>query len=651
MILKASRTLFPLLVLFLFLPAAGSAPNPEPKFQQLFTLLASGGAIDQVLNRSHWPRNDRVVSYLELELIFHPRFRTTTKHLKRFLKQWPGHPQENRVAVFLEARLLRTGTDQAVFSWFQRHPPRSVKGRIRYMRLLLDRHQQKPAWRLWRSLYRGGVRFAPGLQKQTRSFLERLTNQDHETRARVLLRRGQQAAFNQVLNHLPAKRRDYFKTLLAAHRAQKQFSKRVVELPPKDAADPELWWTRLEGLRRNGFLAKAMAQLLGPEGAYLTDGDRQRLRYRLGRDLLYWRGKAKQALQILRGNVREMGVKLQDSLWIAAWAAHRTGKDDQARRWFQELAKNAVTIRHRARGAYWAGRLATSKAKRKKWYRVAAGFPNTFYGLLAREITKGNLTPLADPPLRCSKFRDSRLKREINDLSLLKRVGRGYYNGGEIKRLAKRFSISLHDQLCLAQKLGAPDLAIRTAQTLDKQGERYWSGLYPVPDWVPMRGWKVDPSLIWAMVRQESLFYHRANSSAKAFGVMQLIPATARAESQAMALPQSNRFRLQVPRYNIAVGQSYMMRQLRDFNGDLILSLSAYNAGPGRGQRWLKRRMHEDPTTFIENIPITETRRYVKRILHGLAVYQLRIHGKISLSSAISRRPPGFILKEMGSSR
>ncbi len=115
------------------------------------------------------------------------------------------------------------------------------------------------------------------------------------------------------------------------------------------------------------------------------------------------------------------------------------------------------------------------------------------------------------------------------------------------------------------------------------------------------RLYKVDPSLIKAIIHIESDFDHRAVSRAGAQGLMQLMPGTAR------DLRVSDPFNA---RQNIDGGTRYFRSLLDSFNEDLVLSLAAYNAGPGLVAR----------TGGVPKIP--ETRRYIKKVLKRYKVYK-----------------------------
>ena len=603
-------------------------------FSPLFRTLESDGPIDAVLDRSKWPDNDRLASYLELELLTHPRYRATIPRLRRFLEQWPLHPQVNRVVGMLEWQLARHGGDDETFAWFEKHPPLSRTAKLRHLKLLLDRKQYQASWKIWQKLYQSGVEFDSDLWRRVKPIQGLITDADREDRARAFLWKNNRGFFRKIIEELPPDRRLYLQALSAAHNANRRFHTLIEQLAPRERKSSEVWYLRINGLRRHNFRDQAEKLLLGVEGGYLTDTHRQRLRFYLGRDHLVMR-KPERALRILEGNVREKGAVLEDSLWLAAWSAHQSGNRSKARRWFALLADKAANPWRRAQGAYWSAEVSGGRKARDRWLAKAARYPQTFYGLLAEEKRSGHLPFPKEPDLHCPRFKNADTRAWIADLKRLRQVGRSYYNGPEIEQLAERQNLSLTTQLCLAKELEAPDLAIRLAKKLDRKGQRFWSGLYPRPEWTPLPGWGLDPALAWGMVRQESLFYHRAESSADALGVMQLLPTTAEGEAKLIDLPESTRYRLQWPPYNMAVGQSYLMRQLQRFNGDLVLALAAYNAGPHRADTWQKTRPTTDPLTFIEKIPFTETRHYVKRVIHGMTVYRLLMYGKSGLGASL----------------
>lgn len=623
------------------LPAEASKQDDGSRFRRLFAILEGEGSISSLMDRSLWPNNDRLTSYLEFELLFHPRYISTAKRLSRFVKRWPNHPQIKKVRRFLEVRINENSTNSQALAWYDKNPPTLQKGRLRYMQLLLTASRKNEAREIWRKLYTQGVKFPRSLTKQIGNMAAKMSAADHEKRARYFLRVGDKKGLRSVVSLLPAEKKYYLLSLEAAKNAQATFHVFLKKLNKKNARSPELWVARINGLRRYNFLDKAKTHLLGKEGKYLSISDRQKQRFRLAK-MFALADKHNTAVKLLDLNIAEMGAKLEDSLWLGAWYSYNLGEKNKALKYFTLLANDSRSVYRRSQGAYWATKISNNAKEREILLQKAMAYPETFYGLLATEESKGYIPVLPEKKLECKPLSDPKQQADLQELQMFVDAGRSYYIGPEIVRLAKKHGLTMNDQLCMAEHFTATNHVIKSAKALQRKGEKYWSGLYPVPKWQPRWGWEVEPSLIWGMARQESLFFHRARSSANAYGLLQLMPATARQEAKQSGFPPSNPFRLRLPDYNLAVGQAYMKRMLQRFNGDLILALTAYNAGPSRADRWSSYRSKEDPLIFIENIPFSETRHYVKRVIQGWMIYQLRLYGAASLKSALGPNQPGI---------
>lgn len=127
---------------------------------------------------------------------------------------------------------------------------------------------------------------------------------------------------------------------------------------------------------------------------------------------------------------------------------------------------------------------------------------------------------------------------------------------------------------------------------------------------------KLDPWLAMAISRRESAFNPRAQSHAGAMGLMQLMPGTARKVALDEEQPAPSRDQVFDPQTNINLGSRYLSDMLGRFNGNRILALAAYNAGPGRIPQWLPAPGDTRPMdVWIESIPFRETREYVQAVL------------------------------------
>ncbi|MBK9964720.1 MAG: lytic transglycosylase domain-containing protein [Holophagales bacterium] len=134
----------------------------------------------------------------------------------------------------------------------------------------------------------------------------------------------------------------------------------------------------------------------------------------------------------------------------------------------------------------------------------------------------------------------------------------------------------------------------------------------------------LSPALVYGVIRQESLFQTAARSGAGATGLMQVMPGTGRYLLRQEK--RSGRPDLKDPEVNVRLGARYLAMMLREFDGDPIAALAGYNAGPGRPRRWRTQAPGLAEDEFLEAMPLSEPRDYVKRVLFFEAAYAA-LHG------------------------
>jgi soluble lytic murein transglycosylase len=128
----------------------------------------------------------------------------------------------------------------------------------------------------------------------------------------------------------------------------------------------------------------------------------------------------------------------------------------------------------------------------------------------------------------------------------------------------------------------------------------------------------VDPLLLASLSRRESLFEERARSPVGAYGLMQLMPATAR-QLAGRPMPTSE---LAIPDTNIDLGARYLAQLLKKYQGRLIPALAAYNGGPKAVARWETSNGTRSGDEYVELITYRETRKYVKAVLENYRIYR-----------------------------
>ena len=173
------------------------------------------------------------------------------------------------------------------------------------------------------------------------------------------------------------------------------------------------------------------------------------------------------------------------------------------------------------------------------------------------------------------------------------------------------------------------DRCINTSERT--KGEIDMAQRFPMPfhDSVLRRSQEIalDPAYVYGLIRQESRFIMDARSSVGASGLMQVMPATARWTAKKIGLTGFTTDQLHDRETNIAIGTAYLKLALDDFAGSMPLAAAAYNAGPGRPRNWRNGPLLE-AAIWAENVPFSETREYVKKVLSNTTNYAAVLSGQ-----------------------
>lgn len=146
----------------------------------------------------------------------------------------------------------------------------------------------------------------------------------------------------------------------------------------------------------------------------------------------------------------------------------------------------------------------------------------------------------------------------------------------------------------------------------------------------------LDAAYVYGLIRQESRFVMDAQSAVGASGLMQVMPATAKWTAKRIGLDY-RRDQIADRDMNLKLGTGYLKLVLDDFAGSQPLAAAAYNAGPSRSRRWREGPSLE-PAVWAENIPFSETRDYVKKVLSNAAYYAAMLGGEaVSLSARLGK--------------
>lgn len=390
---------------------------------------------------------------------------------------------------------------------------------------------------------------------------------------------------------------------------------------------------KLRELRRyrvRGAYSKSVTELKKKSVRKLLGGDtHMNVSLRLAQQMLN-EGEFKNAVELAEHIEEVSPIDHPKALWIQGLAHYQMGSYETAGGIFREMTMNVSSKRssYYTRSAYWAGRAYERLGRRSMaqvFFGMAAQSPLSFYGLLAHEElgTKPLLNwqkPYLNPDHEDKIFADEGIRRAI----ALTQIGEHEMAQHELKAAYSRIPYGYDESLlALALDLRLPAVSITLARNLLERGETYLAGLYPEPIWAPREGFLVDRALLFAIARQESAFVPNARSSAGARGLMQLMPATAKHIRDIQRKQRFSTHQLYEPAISLQLGQDYLMYLDKELSGNLLKMLAAYNAGPHNVGKWDDRGITEhDPVLFIERIPFSETRNYVKHVMANLWMYR-----------------------------
>ena len=310
-------------------------------------------------------------------------------------------------------------------------------------------------------------------------------------------------------------------------------------------------------------------------------------------------------------------------LWDSGFAAYRMGNWKEAALHLEALAESrAAQNSMRAQGAFWAARAhmhSGDPVKVVTLLELAARQNPSFYGILAeRALGIDTRTGFSDPVLTQSDFADLMRAGGARRAVALWQIGESEFIGPELNRAFVNNDERLDPAMAaLARALGVPNVELRASEKSAARGV-VLTGLFPVPNYMPAGGYKIDSSLVLAFARIESRFQIVATSPVGARGLMQLMPATAK------KLGVKDPDDLYDPATSLAVGQRYIELLLNQLDGNLMEIGGAYNAGPTAVSRWRTGAAKDDPLLYVESIPYVDTRSYVKKLMLYHWLYRRR---------------------------
>jgi soluble lytic murein transglycosylase len=367
------------------------------------------------------------------------------------------------------------------------------------------------------------------------------------------------------------------------------------------------------------------------------------------------RGRYREAVKPLEDSLKRYPKSkwVDDALWFLGMAHYFLGEWPQARARLDALAKRGGALEG-GKGMYWLARIAEKLGENpvaiQGYTDTVRRYPFSWYALLSRaRLAKLGVALGAfgkdDPEPRGPKLAatvDATLAKDdlIQRADELIAAGMHVDAGRELARGERGF-LGRHDRgLAFAmlldryRKAGNFNrpwmLAVSYhGRALDGPAEddarRWWENAYPraYRELIDKYGKLGDnpEGYLYSIMRKESGFDPHVLSYADAQGLLQMIPATTRRVAKTLGVPYDPG-RLYEPAFNVQTASWYIGHLLQKFKGQVPIGAGSFNSGPRPVMKWLDQNGHREIDEFVELVPFTQTREYMKKVTENYARYR-----------------------------
>lgn len=569
------------------------------------------------------------------------------KDITYVVQELPTWPRMTSIQAKAESIMFDTPQSaRKTIEWFQGREPISGEGRAALARAHFKQHD-KDSGNLWlKSAWRDS-RLTRNRQKTLfKEYRSKLTKEDHAIRADHLIWQGRRfhASAEALLPHMDKGQRALMNARIRTSSNRSGMDAAIKSVPANLKNDAGLLHERAKWRRRKktkDYALPIYLQITTPP----VNKTGQNVVWKEKRIMLRWaieHKKYNEAYQLATNHGLMRGASFAEAEFTAGWLAlTKLGQAQRAAQHFETL-KNGVSLSvSLSRAAYWQARAAETlgDASARAYYAEASTYTNTYYGQLAADKIGGGFSQISLPieddttGLKPSFESDQRVRA----MHLLGETSEERYFTNFAYHLDDVFNdkreLSLLSQL--AKDYGYMRPSLRAA----KQSARFQSMLtdsgYPLIEEIEALPSKFDIPFVYAIARQESEFEFNVVSSAKAYGMMQMIDSTAKYTARKHRIPYSTSKLTADRDYSAKLGALHLHDLLNQFDGSYILAAAAYNAGPHRSKQWIKkygdpRKPGVDAIDWVESIPFSETRNYVQRVMENMQVYRARRNGNQS---------------------
>jgi soluble lytic murein transglycosylase len=565
----------------------------------------------------------------------------SVERYRAFIAANPSWPSQTFLRRRAEAALWDDHRDDAtVWAMFESESPLSAKGRFSLARALIGRGDRANAERLIREAWRADSMSADTESTALDLFGALLTPADHKARMDLLLYGTETEAALRAAKRLGSEYQALAKARIAVTRKVPNSKALLDAVPSELHSDPGYMFSRIQLLRREEKFAEAARLMLAAprDPGRLYNLDEWWIERRLLSRKMLDVGEHRTAYLIARdAALPARDIYKTEQEFTAGWIALRFLNDPAtAAQHFARIGVGSVNPTALARAGYWQGRAAEASGRTQEAraaYTSAAEQSTSYYGQLAR-------AKLGLPQIELNGAPTSRT-RGVEKLEIVRAVQLLY--ALDEREIAIPIFGDMGENGDPDALVGLGELASRNddargmlllGKAALNRGLPFDFYAYPVSGIPPFKsiGPDVEKSIVFAIARQESAFNPSVVSPANAYGLMQVTPDAGRYVCKKYGASFDLAKLKGDPVYNASLGAAELGGLIEDYRGSYIMTFAAYNAGRGSVKKWVER--YGDPrdpkvdaVDWVEQIPFSETRNYVQRIMENLQVYRARFGG------------------------
>lgn len=550
---------------------------------------------------------------------------TSTQKIQHFLQVYHDTPLANKLYYRWINSLARRGKSKALIQYFR--PTQNTRLLCQYANALHKTGKQGMAFSLMGELWLTGKSLPKSCDPMLKKWAKAgyMTSNRLWARIHLVMNKGKRRLATYIGKSLPKKERFWLSLWKKVQRQPEYVLKADQHF--KDQHSPIMHWILVDGMtrlsRRKPLVAAKYWQEIRHKYSF-NEEEKERIERRLALSL------ARAATPLSRETLKTLKLESRDARVITPHILSAIGDKDWegALAWLNNLKSNE---RNSERWHYWRARSLEEMGRldeaRSLYLQITDN--RSYYSFLAADRIgdRYQLThrPINTPAAELIKLQHIPAIARAGELYQLKRIVDARREWHFAIQSMNKKQLLMAAQL--ANKWGWHDRSIITLALA-----QYWDDLelrFPLAHkkYIEKQAKheNINPAWAFAVIRQESAFTADARSSAGALGLMQLMPRTARQVARSLRIKRPKRRDLLKSNINIKLGVRYLRKLQERFNGNSVLATAAYNAGGWRVKGWLPKDEAQSADLWIENVPFTETRKYLKRVLTYTIIYEQRL--------------------------